>query len=429
MRAAHRPAALATLALGLVVLVALAAVTVPWDPVPGATPPAAAPDSVFDAEQLARSEAYASVARVVSRASLGVSLLVALLLGLTRAGRALVGRLRGPWWVQVPVATLLVLVVGRLATLPFSVVSRVRALDYGLTEQGWGAWGVDVLVSLGVQTVGTALGLLVLLGVRRRLPRSWPAVAGGLVAALVMAGSWAYPVLVEPLRNTFVSLPAGELRTEILAVAAAEGIDVDDVLVSDASRRTTTLNAYVSGLGGTRRVVVYDTLVEGVPPDQVVSVVAHELAHARHDDVLVGSSLGAAGAVAGVGLLGLLLPGRRRRAPGPVRADEGRDLDGHPGPTATDEAVLVPRVLALLAVGMLLATPVTSTLSRQIETRADVDALCVTRDPDAFVALQRSLAVRSLADPEPAAWSQAVFGTHPTSLQRIGLARGLDCGE
>ncbi len=82
---------------------------------------------------------------------------------------------------------------------------------------------------------------------------------------------------------------------------------IDDVLVADASRRTTTLNAYVSGFGGTRRVVLYDNLVNDVPQDQALSVVAHELAHARYDDVLVGSLLGAAGAVFGVGLLGLLV--------------------------------------------------------------------------------------------------------------------------
>ena len=73
---------------------------------------------------------------------------------------------------------------------------------------------------------------------------------------------------------------------------------VDDVLVADASRRTTTLNAYVSGFGSTRRVVLYDNLVDDVPEDQALSVVAHELAHAKHDDVLTGSLLGAAGAAA-----------------------------------------------------------------------------------------------------------------------------------
>jgi STE24 endopeptidase len=218
-----------------------------------------------------------------------------------------------------------------------------------------------------------------------------------------------YPLLVEPLFNSFTPLPDGSLRTRILALAEKEGVHVDDVLVADASRRTTTLNAYVSGFGGTRRVVVYDTLVEDLPEDEALSVVAHELAHARHQDVVVGSVLGAAGALVGVGLLALVVGavGRRR------------------GVRMADPAV-VPLVLALLAVGTLAASPLENAVSRRIETRADVDALRATHDPDAFVAMQVQLARRSLADPTPPHWSQLWFGSHPTALERIAIARQLD---
>ena len=183
---------------------------------------------------------------------------------------------------------------------------------------------------------------------------------------------------------------------------------MDDVLVADASRRTTTLNAYVSGFGGTRRVVVYDNLVEDLPEAEALSVVAHELAHARHRDVVTGSVLGAAGALFGVGLLSLVVGamGERRRL------------------SMADPAV-VPLVLALAAVATFVASPVENTVSRQIETRADVDALETTGDSDAFVAMQRQLALRSFSDPTPPALSQFWFGSHPTSLQRIAIARQL----
>ena len=182
-------------------------------------------------------------------------------------------------------------------------------------------------------------------------------------------------------------------------------MQVDDVLVADASRRTTTLNAYVSGFGGTRRVVLYDNLVRDVPQDQVLSVVAHELAHAKHDDVLTGSVLGAAGAAFGMGLLALALGlGQKSRRPGPA-----------------DPAV-VPRVLALVAIGALLSSPLQNAISRRIETRADVDAIRATGDPAAFVAVQRELAARSLADLTPPAWSQFWFGSHPTTRERIAIA-------
>ena len=189
--------------------------------------------------------------------------------------------------------------------------------------------------------MATSLVLLVLVGCARRWRRAWPAVAGGVLAAVVLVASFVYPVLVEPLFNDFHPLPDGSLRTQILELADQEGVAVDDVLVADASRRTTTLNAYVSGFGGTRRVVVYDNLVEDLPEAEALSVVAHELAHARHRDVVTGSVLGAAGALFGVGLLSLVVGamGERRRL------------------SMADPAV-VPLVLALAAVATFVASPV-----------------------------------------------------------------------
>jgi STE24 endopeptidase len=213
-------------------------------------------------------------------------------------------------------------------------------------------------------------------------------------------------VLVEPAFNHFTPLPDGRLRTDILHLADQEGVHLDDVLVADASRRTTTLNAYVSGYGSTRRVVLYDTVLHDLPRRQILSIVAHELGHARHDDVLVGSVLAALGTTAGIGLLGLLLPVVRRR--------EG----------ALRDPVAVPAVLALVALGTLLSSPVNNGLSRQIETRADVDSLQTTRDPQAFVTMQKQLALHALSD-QPPAWSQFWFGSHPTTLERIAIAQQL----
>ena len=85
----------------------------------------------------------------------------------------------------------------------------------------------------------------------------------------------------------------------------------------------------------------------------------------------------------------------------------------------------MPLLLALLAIGTVLASPLENAISRQIETRADVDALEATHDPQAFVAMQRQLSLRSLADPTPPAWSQFWFGSHPTTLTRIAIARDL----
>jgi STE24 endopeptidase len=404
--------------LGAVAFVALAVAFVPWNPVPGGGPTSMpAPETVLPPAQLARAEAYAGPARIVGWCSLAVSMAVVCWLGFTSAGLRLVGRLRGWWWVRVLLGVALVSLVGRLATLPFSVVSYRRRVSYGLSTQAWPDWLRDVGVSWAVNVVGTSIVLLVVVGTARRWRTWWPAVAAALAAVIVMLGSFVYPLLVEPLFNHFEPLHDGPLRAGVLHLAKAEGVHVEDVLEADASRRTTTLNAYVSGFGSTRRVVLYDNLVRGVPREEALSVVAHELSHASHDDVLHGSLLGAAGAVMGIGLLGLLLGRRGWR--GSVEEEPGEEPDMQK--TAGDPAV-VPRVLALVAVAGLLASPVQNGISRKIETRADVDAVVVTGDPEAFIDLQRQLATRSLADLTSPAWSQFWFGSHPTPRERIAVA-------
>jgi STE24 endopeptidase len=388
--------------------VVLALLWVPWDPVPGAPLHAADSAAYFTAAEIARGEDFARWARVWSWSSLAVSLVLLALLGFTRAGRALVGRLPGPWWVQVLLTVATVEVAVRLLTLPFAVLLRRHVLEFGLSNQAWGAFAVDLAKSEALDVFVTSLVVMVLVGCARRWPRAWPAVAGGALAVLVMLGSLVYPIVVEPLFNSFTPLPDGPLRARILDLAEREGVDVDEVLVADASRRTTTLNAYVSGFGGTRRVVVYDNLVDDLGEDETMSVVAHELAHARHRDVLVGTTLGAAGAALGVGLLGLVVARRR--------PDDEADSAG-----AADLGN-VPRLLALVAVAGLLASPVQNGISRQIEIRADVDALRATEDPATFVALQQQLARRAATDLTPPAWSHWWFGSHPTTMTRIALA-------
>jgi STE24 endopeptidase len=391
-------------ALGLV-LVVLAAVWVPWDPVPGGPLVPPDPAELFTPAEIARAEHLSAWARLWSWSGLVVGLVVACVLGFTRLGPRLVARLRGPRWLVVVQAVAAVLVIGRLLTLPFSFARHRLLVEAGLSTQGPPAWLGDVAKAELVHVLVVAAVVLLLVACAGRWARAWPVVAGGLLAALTFAASYAYPLVVEPAFNSFTSLQAGSLRDDVFDVAEQEGVVVDDVLVADASRRTTTLNAYVSGVWGSRRVVLYDNLVEEVPPDEVLAVVAHELAHARHDDVLTGTALGAVGAAWAVGLLALLL--RRRRL---------------------DDPTVVPWLLAMVAIGTLVSTPVQSTISRQVEMRADVDAVKATGDPAAFEEMQVVLAKRSLADPTPPAWSQLVFGSHPTVLERVALARRLGSG-
>jgi STE24 endopeptidase len=300
------------------------------------------------------------------------------------------------------------LVLGRLVTLPIAAYAETVRHRYGLSTRGWGLWARDVAVSTAISAVVTAVALLALLWLVRRLPRTWWAWSALAAAGFVVVASFLYPLVIEPAFNTFESLPAGELRTDLLALAEESGVPVSDVLVSDASRRTTALNAYVSGFGSTRRIVVYDTVLEQLPNAEIESIVAHELGHVVHRDVLTGTLMGALGAAAATALLGWLLSWT------PLLRRAGADSPGDPR--------VVPLLLFLVALGGLLAAPVQNLVSRHIEARADLFALDLTRDPDAFISMQRRLAETNLSDPDPPAAWQWFFGSHPTAAQRVAFA-------
>ena len=408
----NRRGAVVLLLLSLAALAVAAGLLVPWHWVPGGRLVPMPADELFTAAQIRRGEEYARVARLLSWASLAVSLAVAAALGFTPLGARLATRLPGRrWWLAVPLVTLAVLLLGRLATLPFGLALRQRNLDYGLTRQSLAGWFGDWGRGLLVDTVISSLLLLILIGLMRRRPRDWYVAGAGAIVVLTFLGSLLYPVVIEPLFNRFTPMPDGPFKAAVLRLADQEGVGVDDVLVADASRRTTTYNAYVSGFGGTRRIVVYDNLVEGLPRREALVVVAHELAHAKNNDVLVGTFLGALGGVVGVSALALALD-----------AEAVRSRTGTRGEA---DARLVPLVLALIAFGSLLVSPGVNTVSRAIEARADRVSLAATGDEAAFVAMQHRLAVQAVRDPTPPAWSQLWFGTHPTVLERAGMPRSL----
>jgi STE24 endopeptidase len=232
------------------------------------------------------------------------------------------------------------------------------------------------------------------------------------VVAFSVAFVWLAPVVLAPLFNRFEPLPPGQARSDVLELGERAGVDIGEVYEVDASRRSTTLNAYVSGLGPTKRVVLYDTLLADAERPALRSVVAHELAHVEHRDIPRGILWTAI-----VAPLGLLFAGMLATR-----------LAGSSGADAATPAALPAFALAisLTVFGM---TVVSNRLSRDVEASADASALELTADPEGLIDLQTRLAETNLSDPDPPAWSHFLFGTHPTTLERIGIARAYEEGE
>ncbi|MGQ0846064.1 MAG: M48 family metallopeptidase [Sporichthyaceae bacterium] len=408
--------ALAVLAVALLVVLAL---ITPWEPLPASAADRVASDPTLDftAAQIALEEAYHRRQWPAYFGSLAVSLIVALGLGFTPLGARLVrgaarllgrarfGRRRS---VLLLAGTVAVTGIGFLATLPFDLYRSKTARDYRIVVQGWDAYATDRLVGFAFTVGGTLLGLGLFFALTRRV-RNWWAPGAVLAVALVFATSFVYPVVVEPAFNDFRPLPAGQVRSDLLDLAARDDITVSDVLIADESKRSTRLNAYVSGIGSSRRIVVYDTTLNKLPPEQTRSIVAHELGHVKTDDVLRGTAAAALGAAAGVVLVFLLLSsGRLRRRAGVT------------DPTDPSALALLLGIVTLLST---LTSPITLMVSRKVEARADVHALTVTRDPATLIAMQQRLSATNLSDLDPPAWITWLVSTHPTGPDRIAQAR------
>ncbi|MEU4773337.1 M48 family metallopeptidase [Micromonospora sp. NPDC023644] len=405
--------ALLTLAGLTLALLVAAALLIPWHrpPAPRADQLAALGD--LPADQVARSREFRSALRPAGWAAIAIGLLVALLLGLTPLGSRLVelaGRpFGGHWAAQAVLGGLAVVLVADLVTFPFAAWRQAVLTRYELSTNGWSGWAADLLKSYAVSAVIGAVALLGFYTVIRLSPRWWWAFGAAGAATLVVLLSFVLPVLVEPVFNRFTPLEQGPLRTQLMQMAARDGVPVRDVLVADASRRTRAVNAYVSGLGPTRRVVVYDTLLREATPAEATAVVAHELGHAKDRDVAVGTLTGALGAAAAVVALYLL------GSSGPLLRLAGVDSVAQPRAFSL--------LVALVTVAGLVWAPAQALMSRRVEARADAHALALTGDPAAFEAMQRRLAGINLADPDPPRWEYLYSATHPSTVERMAAAR------
>jgi STE24 endopeptidase len=380
-------------------------------------PPAADPLAAFTEDEVRACVAFAKPRQRWGLAGYGVDLAVLAALALTGPGRAAVAAaagLAGGWAPgRVVLAAVGVQAVRAGVGLPFSVRAFRQDARAGLATQRLGGFLRDWAKARAVGLVLVVLPVTALVLGARWQPPGWPLVAAVAAVLLVLALAVVGPVLIEPLFNRFRPLEPGPLRARLLELAATMGVPVRDVLVADASRRTTRVNAYVSGLGRTRRVVVYDTLLAGTgestgAADEVALVAAHELAHVRHRDVLwgtVGSAALAAVSVLAVVALFDLEAVRRVLA-----------VSGLGDPLA------VPGLLLLATLGGLLAAPVASAISRWAEARADWVALEVTRDPVTAVAVERRLALENRADLRPNRLLVAMFASHPVTMARIAQA-------
>jgi len=246
------------------------------------------PRAYFTAAFLERADHVRTVTRALFVGSTLVQLAVGGLMVWQARGTARALRLRGRYRTGLGLGVAVLAAVWA-ATLPFGAVRHWWGRRYGLSHQAYAAWLWDSLLGLAVRAVLVSLAVAGVLWLAGRFGRRWWIAAAPALAALAVVVILVQPLVIQPLFNRFEPLPDRALAAEVERIAAREGVAVDRVDVADASRRTTTANAYVAGIGPTKRVVFYDTALDGrFSRAELLSLAAHEVAHVARSHLWKG---------------------------------------------------------------------------------------------------------------------------------------------
>jgi STE24 endopeptidase len=295
--------------------------------------------------------------------------------------------------------------------LPLGLVrDQLVERRYGLTSQSPGGWFGDQLKGLAVNAViGVPMGTGAAHAIRAR-PRDWWLILATATVPVSVAFAQLAPIVLMPLFNRFERLQDDRLEARLRSLADRAGLPIAAVYRMDMSRQTEKPNAFFTGLGRTKRIVLSDTLLDRFDADEIDTVVAHELGHQVHNDIW---RFLAVGSVAGYGLAFAT----NRLSPPLVRATASRT-----GVTDAGDVAALPLLALIASVAGLAILPITTAVSRAIEARTDRFALELTGNGDAYASALRRLATEHLADPDPSRWVVFLLYSHPPLARRIEAA-------
>ncbi|MEO5953101.1 MAG: M48 family metallopeptidase [Chloroflexia bacterium] len=371
-----------------------------------------APVTQLDPQRQETAREYARIQRNLTFVDLGVMAgLVAVLLftGLSTAMRDWAEGFGGPRFLSVALYGIVLGVIFFVFSIPLDFYSSyLLPSRYGLVTQSVGGWVLDTVKTLVISGVMGLVGLEALYLLLDIWPEWWWVAMAALLWLLSLATTWLAPLLLMPLFYKFKLLDDPELVGRLTKLAEQAGARVQGVYVMDMSSRTTAANAMLAGMGQTRRIILGDTLLSNYTHDEIETVLAHELAHHVHNDLLLG--LAAEVVIIAVGMWSAS-----------VFLAWGVGVFGYRG--VADIAALPLFVVAMGLFG-LMAMPLVNYFSRTRERAADLYALQTTKNAPAFRSVMLKLAGQNLSDANPPAWVTFFFYSHPPIAERVKLAEG-----
>lgn len=271
---------------------------------------------------------------------------------------------------------------------------------YSMSTQTLGSWFGDYTKSLIISLILSVGVLTTFYIIMQYFQDKWLILAGVAFSLFILLSSYLYPILIDPLFHNFTTLEDESFRSEIVSMAKNAGLEIDEVLIADASRRTSKANAYFTGLGSSKRIVIFDTLLEGFEREEVMTVIAHEMGHWRHSHIVKGIVISIFGAFLSLYILKYLL----------------QVMGVGVGLQSIFIAVLLFAFISLVSM------PVQNVLSRSFERQADRAAITLTDDPESFISLKQRLAYSNLGSVNPHPFIKSVMYSHPSTMERIKAA-------
>jgi STE24 endopeptidase len=403
----------------------------------------------FSAEEIDRGLQYGYERKLLGWFGTGLELALLTALVCTSWGRrltdffdCLTGR---RWLLTLVLVGATYLLLSEVLALPLGLARLEQARSWNMSNLSVSGWLMDWVKGLGLNAVQGLVALVGLYGLIYCFPRWWWLLAA--VAGMVLGVVYAFilPEIIQPLFNKFTPLDDPYLNARLHILAQRGGIPVDEVLVMDASTRGRHTNAYFVGFGSTRRIVLYDTLLEshsgvdniatarligslspvvGGNPwsgaaeilasraegyDELESILAHEMGHWRQHHIVKGIALGAVGLIVGMSLLSQILRWAVNRRPFCLKSP-------------ADPAGL-PLILLLGLLVSWLLLPLQNGISREFERQADTASLELADKPAAFIEAEKRLALDNLSNVAPTPFNVWMFSTHPPALDRIDMAK------
>ncbi len=364
----------------------------------------------LDPERQEQARAYARLRRRLFLVELGGGLayvLIWILSGLSVWLRDAIHQFTQATWLSVPLFALGLGLPYLLISAPLDYYSGfVLPHRFKQSTQNFKEWLIDQLKGL---LIGGLIGFILLEVVYLLLgmaPQTWWLwMAGAMLLFTVLLSNLA-PVLIFPLFFKYQPLENDALVGRLTRLAQQAGTRVEGVYVFDMSSKTVAANAALMGLGNTRRIVLADTLIDKFSDDEIESVLAHELGHHVHRDLILGIIVQSL-----LILVGFWLADRVMQW--------GIALFGYTG--LTDPATLPLLMLALGVFGVV-TMPLGNAWSRWREVKADQYALRTTANPAAFIGAMTRLANQNLAEAEPPAWVEFLLHSHPSIHKRVAMA-------